>query len=85
MSYRRREKIDIESQADFPTLGAAADTVRVFLELYLKPRWNFMFMMIRFRITLEQLSGQPTKNLITLALCKFDDCEMRKKKIDDIF
>jgi len=26
MSYRRREKIDIESQADFPTLGAAADT-----------------------------------------------------------
>lgn len=56
MSYRRREKIDIESQADFPTLGAAADTVRVFLELYLKPRWNFMFMMIRFRITLEQLS-----------------------------
>ena len=29
MSYRRREKIDIESQADFPTLGAAADTVRI--------------------------------------------------------
>lgn len=26
MPYRRREKIDIESQMDFPTLGAAADS-----------------------------------------------------------
>ena len=35
MSYRRREKIDIESQADFPTLGAAADTVRFCINRYL--------------------------------------------------
>ena len=27
--YGRREKINIESNADFPTLGAAADTVSV--------------------------------------------------------
>ena len=29
--YGRREKINIESNADFPTLGAAADTVSVIL------------------------------------------------------